>query len=172
MAEAPELVIRPVAPADSSAVESLLTTVWVGEGFTPVGMNPFGDVAHRAQAARLLVAEEAGSGRIVGTILLVPPGTPYTLIAQEGELEARQLAVDIAARGQGVARRLIEATMRIAAEEGATRLVLSMQERMMAAQRLYERLGFERLPARDWFRPQSGRHMLVYAKATAASEEE
>jgi len=171
MADAPGIVVRAVAPGDAAAVEELLTTVWIGEGFTPVGANPFGDVGHRARAARVLVAEDAATHTIVGTILLAEPGTPYALIAMEGELEARQLAVAVGARGRGVARLLMGEGLRIAAEEGARQVVLSVQERMLAAQQLYERMGFERRPERDWFRPQSGRHMLVYAKATDAKGE-
>jgi hypothetical protein len=41
-------------------------------------------------------------------------------------------------------------------------MVLSTDTRMAAAHRLYERLGFARLPERDWT-PLPGVDLLVYA---------
>ena len=41
-------------------------------------------------------------------------------------------------------------------------MVLSTDPRMTAAHRLYERLGFRRLPERDWT-PVPGIDLLVYA---------
>ena len=42
-------------------------------------------------------------------------------------------------------------------------MVLSTDPRMTAAHRLYERLGFTRLPERDWS-PMPGVDLLVYAR--------
>jgi hypothetical protein len=41
-------------------------------------------------------------------------------------------------------------------------MVLSTDPRMVSAHRLYERLGFTRLPERDWS-PMEGVHLRVYA---------
>ena len=46
---------------------------------------------------------------------------------------------------------------------GKTRMVLSTDVRMSAAHRLYERLGFTRLPERDWS-PMPGVNLLAYAR--------
>jgi ribosomal protein S18 acetylase RimI-like enzyme len=45
---------------------------------------------------------------------------------------------------------------------GKRRVVLSSDPRMAAAHRLYRRLGFTRLPARDWS-PVPGIDLMVYA---------
>ena len=45
---------------------------------------------------------------------------------------------------------------------GSVALVLSTDRRMTAAQRLYQRLAFTRLPERDW-QPAPGIDLLVYA---------
>jgi ribosomal protein S18 acetylase RimI-like enzyme len=45
---------------------------------------------------------------------------------------------------------------------GKRRMVLSTDPRMAAAHRLYTRLGFTRLPERDWA-PRPGIDLLVYA---------
>ena len=42
-------------------------------------------------------------------------------------------------------------------------MVISTDPRMTAAHRLYERLGFTRLPERDWS-PMPGVDLLVYAR--------
>jgi ribosomal protein S18 acetylase RimI-like enzyme len=46
---------------------------------------------------------------------------------------------------------------------GKRRMVLSTDPSMRAAHRLYERLGFTRLPERDWS-PLPGIHLRVYAR--------
>ena len=53
-------------------------------------------------------------------------------------------------------RRCIE----LAQRRGFSRLVLSTQPAMLAAQRLYARLGFERLPERDWQTDAGGEQLV------------
>jgi ribosomal protein S18 acetylase RimI-like enzyme len=72
------------------------------------------------------------------------------------------LVVDPAVRGQGIGEALVTACLQRAAAAGATRMVLSTDPRMHAAHRLYARLGFTRLPERDWS-PMPGTDLLVYA---------
>ena len=50
-----------------------------------------------------------------------------------------------------------------AAQDGRTTMVLSTDPRMHAAHRLYSRLGFSRLPERDWS-PLPGIDLLVYSR--------
>jgi ribosomal protein S18 acetylase RimI-like enzyme len=45
---------------------------------------------------------------------------------------------------------------------GVERVVLSSSEKMAAAHRLYRRLGFTRLPDRDWA-PLPGVNLMAYA---------
>ncbi|MGH3915494.1 MAG: GNAT family N-acetyltransferase, partial [Pseudonocardiaceae bacterium] len=67
------------------------------------------------------------------------------------ELEFRMLAVDPEVRGRGVGEVLVTAVLRQATEVDARGVVLCSGERMHAAHRLYTRLGFRRLPERDWY---------------------
>jgi len=87
---------------------------------------------------------------VVGSITLAPYGTSYAEIAEPGELELRMLAVAPEARGRGIAESLMRATMREAVLLGYRRVVLSTMDAMVAAQRLYDRLGWTRVPERDW----------------------
>jgi ribosomal protein S18 acetylase RimI-like enzyme len=73
----------------------------------------------------------------------------------------RLLAVDPNARGSGAGEALMRELIGEARERGFAAVVLSTQEGMKAAQRLYGRLGFERQAHRDW-RRSSGVQMLVY----------
>jgi ribosomal protein S18 acetylase RimI-like enzyme len=60
------------------------------------------------------------------------------------------LAVDEAARGHGVANLLMAACETLARDQGLAAMILCTETRMYAAQRLYERRGYLREPARDW----------------------
>lgn len=87
---------------------------------------------------------------VVGTITMAPYGTSYAETAEPDELELRMLAVAPEMRGQGIAEQLMRATVREAALLGHRRIVLSTMDAMAAAQRLYARLGWDRVPERDW----------------------
>jgi GNAT superfamily N-acetyltransferase len=112
-----------------------------------------GDVGTAAQ----IVAEETGA--LVGTVLLFPAGAVMpnpggTAIPLEWP-EVRLLAVAPAARGKGVARRLMEECIQRARAAGAPALTLHTADLMAVAMRLYERMGFTRAPELD-IRPAPG----------------
>ena len=60
------------------------------------------------------------------------------------------LAVAPDARRQGVGEALARLVLDRFRELGAAAIVLSSLAEMAAAHRLYERLGFDRIPERDW----------------------
>jgi ribosomal protein S18 acetylase RimI-like enzyme len=112
-------------------------------------------------------APAADGGRIVGTVMLVmPPQTSE--IAAPDEAEIRALAVTPGTQGMGVGRALLQAVLDRAARQGARAMVLSTQQEMHAAHRLYERAGFTRQPARDWS-PEPGLTLLAYQLTLPAS---
>ena len=113
-----------------------------------------GDVGTAAQ----IVAEEE-SGALVGTVLLFPAGAVMpnpggTAIPLEWP-EVRLLAVAPAARGKGVARRLMEECIQRARAAGSPALTLHTADIMAVAMRLYERMGFTHVPELD-IRPAPG----------------
>ncbi len=89
-----------------------------------------------SEATDLLVARDGG--RIVGTLTLVVFRIPTGLRAW-----IEDVVVDDAARGKGVGRLLNEAAIRRAAERGALTVDLTSRPAREAANRLYERIGFE-----------------------------
>jgi ribosomal protein S18 acetylase RimI-like enzyme len=118
------------------------------------------DVARRAAQAELLVA--ADDGRVRGTVTFVPDGGTFGEIAGPQEAEFRMLAVDPAARGRGVGTALLRRVLDDSRRRGRTGVVCSSLPEMRAAHRIYERLGFRRVPQRDWS-PIPGVELLAFA---------
>ena len=81
--------------------------------------------------------------------------SPMAEHTTDGVASIRMLAVDPAAQGQGVGRRLTEACIDRARADDATEIVLHSTPWMTVAHRLYETLGFERDPSND-FTPGPG----------------
>ena len=81
---------------------------------------------------------------VVGTCAVVPHG-------EEGECEIAKLAVDPAARGQGIARQLVECCLTWARAMGFRRAILVSNHQLLAARALYESVGFEYGPVPPLF---------------------
>lgn len=88
------------------------------------------------EATTVLVARDATG--IVGTLTLVMYPIPTGLRAHIDDV-----VVDSSARGQGVGEELTLAALRIATEAGARTVDLTSRPSREAANRLYQRLGFE-----------------------------
>jgi ribosomal protein S18 acetylase RimI-like enzyme len=102
---------------------------------------------------KVVLAEAVGpdgrEGRVVGCVTYIDdPASEWHEWADGHEAQIRLLAVDAAARGKGVAEALVRECLRRAADAGRP-VVLHTTAHMKAAQRLYERLGFRRVPTRD-----------------------
>jgi ribosomal protein S18 acetylase RimI-like enzyme len=149
-----------VARADELAVVGLLTrTAYAAAGLgSDEYLGHVQDAAGRFASAILLVAEV--NDRVVGTVTLAPAGTAFADIARPGEYEFRMLAVDPAATGAGVGSALVSACEQRAQDDGADRIVCSVEDKNAPALRLYARMGYQREPERDWV-PEPGVSLLV-----------
>jgi ribosomal protein S18 acetylase RimI-like enzyme len=157
------VTIEPATPADWSRIGQLTVDGYVVDDLAPEKYLPqLADVARRARLAEILVARDAG-GEILGAVALVLSGDFGEVLVSEEESAFRMLVVDPAARGRGVGELLVRACLARARAAHKSRMVLSTDVRMAAAHRLYERLGFSRLPERDWS-PLPGVNLLVYAR--------
>ncbi len=115
-----------------------------------------------APATTTLVALDSGTEGLLGTVVYAGPGSPWRNLGESVESEVRMLAVLPTARDRGVGEALMRACIARAKAEGCPRLVLCTEPNMLAAQRLYARLGFKRVPERDWsVRP--GLALMSYA---------
>ncbi|MBV9010873.1 MAG: GNAT family N-acetyltransferase [Pseudonocardiales bacterium] len=164
------LTVRLARPGELEEVGRLTVEAYLADGM----VNPAGsyaaalaDAARRASDAELLVAVDP-DGTLLGTVTVCTPDSPLAECSRPGELEFRMLAVAPRARRRGVGEVLVRTVLARATEIGAHRVVLLTGEKMYAAQRLYARLGFIRVPERDWhLRPEL--RFLAFAATTATS---
>jgi ribosomal protein S18 acetylase RimI-like enzyme len=87
--------------------------------------------------ATLLIAREGDA--IVGTALVI---VYPTTVRVESRIE--DVVVDEAARGRGVGEALVRECIEVARRRGASIVELQTARARVAANRLYERMGFER----------------------------
>ena len=107
------------------------------------------DMAQRARHSEVLVAEDA-RGRPVGCVSYVADlASPMCEHDSAADASFRMLAVDPADQGTGAGSALIEACIAAARRDGKQRLQLFSAAGMEAAQRMYGRFGFRRVPESD-----------------------
>ena len=157
------LVVEPARPADYPRIAELTVRTYVDGGLAPDDYVPrLADVEGRAAQAELLVVRDRDGG-IVGSVALVLSGEFGEVTTSGDEAAFRMLVVDAGQRGCGIGALLVRGCLDRARSAGKRRMVLSTDPRMTAAHRLYERLGFTRLPERDWS-PLPGVDLLVYSR--------
>ena len=144
--------VRAARVEELDDVGDLTVAAYVHDGHLPPDADYVGELrnaAHRAAAATVLVAADT-DGTIVGTVTYCGPESAIAEVARAGEAEFRMLAVHPAARGRGVGALLAADCVRRARAQGCRAVVLCVIEGNDGARRLYERLGFTRVPERDW----------------------
>jgi ribosomal protein S18 acetylase RimI-like enzyme len=143
-----EITVRRADPAEADQVGTLTERVYRDGGF---GSDDYATVLRdgRSRVRDGIVLVAAADGTITGTVTLALPGTPLAHLCRPDEAEVRMLAVDEAARGLGIAGRLMAACETMARDQGLAAMILCTETGMHAAQRLYERRGYLRQPARD-----------------------
>jgi GNAT superfamily N-acetyltransferase len=156
------LEIRPAVSAEFPAIGDLCVAAYApflaGNGHYAGVLR---DVARRAAEAEVLVAGEP-NGDVLGTVTFVPNGGPLGEIAGPGETEFRMLAVDPAVQGRGVGAALLRRVLDNSRRLGKEGVVCSTLPGMRRAHRSYKRLGFRRVPERDWS-PEEGVELLAFA---------
>jgi predicted N-acetyltransferase YhbS len=157
-------VIRTARPEEFETVGEITVRAYVAGGFLEPDTSGYAaklrNAADRARRAELLVAVDGE--KVVGSVTLVRHGDAYAELARPGEMEFRMLAVAPEAAGRGVGRLLVQAVLDRARADGGSRVVLSSLDSMAVAHRLYDRMGFARVPDRDW-RPEPGVRLLAFA---------
>jgi ribosomal protein S18 acetylase RimI-like enzyme len=160
--------VRRARPDEHAAVAELTARVYLDEGWADEAYAPvLRDVDARAQEADVLVAVDGG--RVVGAVTVATRGGRYAETAGPGEAVIRMLVTEPGERGRGTGRALLQACLDAAAASGCRRVLLSTQREMVAAHRLYARLGFVRTPDADW-RPVPDLLLLAYALDLAPAD--
>lgn len=157
-------LIRVADDADLDVVGELCVTAYAAGGH----LDPADEYAHtlrdarsRAGEAEVLVAERDGA--IVGTVTICPPGSAFSEISRGNESEFRFLAVSPTAWRSGVGEALVDACEGRARERGCPAHVICVIDGNEAAHHFYARLGFRRLPERDW-QPREGVNLYAYMR--------
>ena len=156
------LQIRDVRDADREIIQSVTLSAYkqyaafMLESWKYYRENILVTLADVKPAEQIVAETDHG---IVGTVLLYPTGAQLhgpdgTIVSLEVP-EVRLLAVMPTARGQGIGVALMQECMRRARQSGAAALGLHTTDMMSVAMRMYEQMGFVRLPALD-FRPAEG----------------
>jgi predicted N-acetyltransferase YhbS len=161
-----DLEIRLARPEEFAAIGEVTVEAYQHGGFLSHNAEPgyadkLRDAASRAEHAELMAAV-GPDGTVLGSVTVARPGTCYSEVSREGELEFRMLAVSPSATGRGIGAALTNAVLDRARELGASRVVLCSLDIMTTAHRMYERLGFMRIPGRDWS-PAPGVTLIAYA---------
>jgi ribosomal protein S18 acetylase RimI-like enzyme len=140
--------IRGAQEADAAAVAALWTAAYADAG--PEGRRePYALREYFAVAASAAVRVVEEAGEVVAVVALFPPGAPGRSVAGPGEAELARLAVADAARRRGIGRALVERCAVEARESGAAAIALWSRPYQVDAHRLYESLGYRRVPERD-----------------------
>ncbi len=142
--------IRPATDEDAAVAAQLWTEAYAGRGpggegrREPYDERDFHEVVERSEA---LVAER--EREVVGIVVHLPPGATGRAVAEPSESELSRLAVAESARRQGAGRALAEACAVLASTADAEAIALWSRPYQTEAHRLYESLGYVRVPGRD-----------------------
>lgn len=129
--------IREVVEVDAGLVESFERLI---PQLSTTSPPPSRDDLEKLVASDAVVPFVALDGEhVVGALTLVLLRIPTGIRAR-----IEDVVVDQAGRGQGIGRRLSETAIARAVAEGATTVDLTSRPDRVAANRLYEKLGFER----------------------------
>lgn len=129
-----DVVIRLAAPGEYEAIGELSETAYSHDyGITDRYRQRLRDVAARAAEHEVWVAVDRHTGQLLGTVTAAGPGGHISVLVQDGEQDFRLLAVAPAARRRGIGRLLVEHIITLAAERGATRVVMNSGPDMTGA---------------------------------------
>lgn len=159
-------LIRPVRPDEYEALGELTVAAYHGLPDVMAHQETYDlqlrDVARRATTSCVLVATTPAGELLGGVTYVSGPDDPYSEDLREGEAGIRMLAVDPAQQGRGIGRALTLTCLERARAAGRERLVLHTGTWMPGAIRLYEGMGFLRMPSLD-FSPAPSIDLIGYA---------
>jgi ribosomal protein S18 acetylase RimI-like enzyme len=155
------VTVRPASPTEFEAIGKLTLAAYERDG--QLAENGYAaalaDVAGRAKTAEVFAAVDE-DGEVLGAVTFVLPGTPLAELSQAGQAEFRMLAVAPQAWGRGIGALLAQACVDRARELDASAVVICTRDFATTAQAMYDKLGFVRVPERDWV-PVPGVNLLV-----------
>jgi len=152
--------IREAANEDAAAIADLWTEAYVTRG---VGgrADPYATADFFESAGRGEVFVAVRQSEIAGVVALAAPGAPGRAVAEPEEAELSRLAVSFTARRAGAGRALAVLCEQRARAAGWSAIALWSRPAQVEAHRLYESLGYQRMPKRDSV-DETGQARLVF----------
>ncbi len=145
------MLVREVRPDEYTRAGEIVVAAYAalpGQHMSGGYAAELADVARRAVEAEVLVALEPD---LIGCVTFVPDSSsPWAEALGPDEAAIRMLGVDPAAQGRGAGARLVDACIERARSLGRSGVFLHSTPWMTSAHRLYEGVGFRRVPDRDW----------------------
>jgi len=140
-------VIEAATTSDFAAIAALNVAAYeqfaphLKEGAWIVMQQNLSNISERARSAEFFVCREAGT--VVGSVAYCPAGRGDPSVFQPDMASVLLLAVHPEHCGKGLARKLTEACIARARQDGAAAIGLFTSELMVPAQHLYRDLGFQ-----------------------------
>ena len=129
------------------------------------------DVAGRVATNPVLAAFDGDEP--LGCVTFVPDRfSAHAEDLEEDEAAFRMLAVARSAQGRGVGGTLVRACLERARDAGKEAVFIYSGDWMTTAHRLYERLGFVKVPERDWRLDEPPIVLLAYRRSIGRSTAE
>jgi ribosomal protein S18 acetylase RimI-like enzyme len=143
------VTIRPATADDYPAVRDLTHAAYIEAGH----IDPASDYAQTlvdmpTRAEGLYVAWV--NDQVAGSVNIALPDSAMTEIAYDNELEFRMLAVHPDFQGQGIGRALVTHVLELARDHDLDAVAITTMASMTVAQSMYQAMGFQRAPHRDW----------------------
>ncbi|MBC9937460.1 MULTISPECIES: GNAT family N-acetyltransferase [unclassified Leucobacter] len=147
-----DVCVREIRAEEISAVSELVLAAYRDDyaGLPDGYLAEIANVAERVAQHQVWVAAERATGVLLGTVTTPRPGETLSEVARPGEMDLRLLGVAGRARGRGIGSLLMRHGLRLARIRGNSRVVLNTSTDMVAAYELYERMGFARMPEREF----------------------
>ena len=160
------VIVREARPDELDEVGEIRVAAYQAGGHMSAesGYAPVLRALGAAGDGTVLVAVD-DDDRILGTVMLQPWPQAGQVVGPGGA-EIRALAVTPAGQGRGTGSALLTAVIELSVQRGVRHLALLTQPDMLAAQHMYLREGFHRLPERDWS-PFPGLTLLAYGRMLA-----
>lgn len=146
----PRLTIRLARPQEASLVDAIVNAAYAHDyGAEGDHDDPARSAAHRATAFDVWIAFDADDRPVGSVTTRRVGGPPLHERVGDDELDLRLLAVAPTARRQRIGATILAHIIEHARDNGYAAVVLKTALHMQGPQRMYDALGFERVPERD-----------------------
>ena len=176
-----DAMIRRAAPEDAPALHHLAAETFPlacppeltaddQRAFIDAHLSEASFLTYLADTNRVVLVDEVDGALVGYTMLVLGQPTDADVRLAVGEDDARPIAelskcyVLPTAHGSGVAHRLLEATVAIAAASGAERIWLGVNHANVRAQRFYEKHGFHAVGTKRFLVGARLEHDFVLAR--------